>query len=85
MQHLSVAQDHTCFAQFNQVQNGGSGQRCACQHAHAHTHSSRIIRLPFQPCGFHYACLENEAIKPMSVASALVLLPTLCSAPPFLN
>lgn len=39
-------------------------------HVSMHTRTSRIIRSAFEPRGFYYTRLENEAIKPMSVASA---------------
>lgn len=51
-------------------------------HVSMHTRTSRIIRSAFEPCGFYYTRLENEAIKPMSVASAFSHC-LLYSAPPY--
>lgn len=86
LQHLALSQDRTCFAQFNQLKNRGCKQRGTCPHAntHAHKHHTSLDQIS-KPWGFYYARLENGAIKPMSEAPALFLLPTLCSAPPFTN
>lgn len=53
--------------------------------ARTNTQASHIIKSAFDPSGFYCARLENEAIKPMSEASAPFSLTTLHSAPPATN